>query len=141
MFATSVPSQDGSRRLLCLIEGESVVFATEESCRIEIGDLKEVIQRKREMDTLKDVGPHTLELWKVSTIDESRCEVTWLTPTPQQVNIDLETLNKHSLSHLKLESLQGVEELTSWKSVEEYWSNQPPTTYLHIIVKNPAAGE
>ncbi|KIM89727.1 hypothetical protein PILCRDRAFT_2038 [Piloderma croceum F 1598] len=42
-----------------------------------------------------DVGPHTLELWKV--------------------NIDLKTHYKHSLSHLKLENLEGVEELTSWK--------------------------
>lgn len=69
---------DGSRRLRCVIEGESVVFTVEESCQMEIGELKEVIQRKRALDTLKDVGPHTLDLWKVSAIDESRCEVTWL---------------------------------------------------------------
>jgi hypothetical protein len=55
MFATSVPSQDGSRRLRCLIENEPVVFTIEESCRIEIGDLKEVIQRKRAMGILKDI--------------------------------------------------------------------------------------
>ena len=85
MFATSsVPSQDGSRRLRCVIEHEPepVVFTVEESCHIEIGDLKEVIQQKRALGILKDVGPHTLELWKVSAIDESRCEVTWLSSLP-----------------------------------------------------------
>jgi Crinkler effector protein N-terminal domain len=129
-----VPSQDGSRLLRCLIEGESAVFTVQVSSRIEIGDLKEVVQRKRALDTLKNVGPHTLELWKVSAINESRCEVTWLTPTLQQVNIDLKNHNNHSVSHLKLENLEGVQELTSWKSVEAYWSSQPPTEYLHIIV-------
>jgi hypothetical protein len=59
-----------------------VVFTVEVSCRIEIGDLKEVIQQKRALDILKDVGPHTLELWKVSAIDESQCEVTWLSSLP-----------------------------------------------------------
>jgi hypothetical protein len=61
-------------------------------------------------------------------------DVTWLTPTLQQVNIDLKNHNNHSVSHFKLENLEGVEELTSWKSVEAYWSSQPPTEYLHIIV-------
>src|SRR5882724_537617 len=101
MFTTPA-SQDGSRRLHCLIEGESVVFTVEESCRIEIGDLKEVIQCKA-LGTLKDVDPHTLELWKVSAINES--QVTWLTPTPQQVNIDLDTQDRHSLSLLNHEDL------------------------------------
>jgi len=81
------PSQDGSRRLHCLIEGESVVFTVEESCRIEIGDLKEGIQRKRAMVILKDIDPHTLELWKMTAINESRCQVTYMayshTPTGQ----------------------------------------------------------
>jgi hypothetical protein len=41
------------------------------------------IKGEQALDTLKDVGPHTLELWKVSAIakSESQCEVTWLTPT------------------------------------------------------------
>ena len=89
MFATSsAPSQpeDGSRRLRlrCVVEREHepVVFNVEEPCRIDICDLKEVIQKKRALDILKDVGPHTLELWKVSAIDESRCEVTWLSSLP-----------------------------------------------------------
>lgn len=108
-----------------------------------VSDLKKEIKRERALDTLKDVGPHTLELWKVSAINELRSEVSWLTPTPQQVNIDLETHDKHFLRHLKLDSedLKGVGELASWKSVEEYWSNQPPTAYLHIIIKILANGE
>jgi hypothetical protein len=46
-----------------------------------VSDLKKEIQRERAMGILKDIDPHILELWKVSAIDESRCEVTGLTPT------------------------------------------------------------
>jgi hypothetical protein len=53
-----------------------VVFTVEESCRIEIADLKKEIKSERALDTLMYVGPHTLELWKVSAINKSRCEVT-----------------------------------------------------------------
>ena len=49
------------------LSNELVVFTIEESCRIEIG---EVIQRNRAMGILKDVDPHTLDLWKVSAIDD-----------------------------------------------------------------------
>jgi hypothetical protein len=62
---------DQFRRLRCLIEGESVVFTVQVPCDLEIGDLKELIQSKRQLDTLKDVGPQILELWKVSVIDEN----------------------------------------------------------------------
>jgi hypothetical protein len=80
MFATSVPSQDGSRRLNCLIEGESIVFPVTVGRDCVVSDLKETIQGKRAMSTLKDIDPNLLELWKVSVIDESQCEVTSLTP-------------------------------------------------------------
>jgi hypothetical protein len=66
MFATSIPSQIGSCQLNCLIEGESIIFVVTVGCNCVVSDLKEVIQPKRALDTLKDVGPHTLELWKVS---------------------------------------------------------------------------
>ena len=46
-----------------------------------VSELKEEIQGKQELNTLKNVGPHILELWKVSAIDESQFEVAWLTPT------------------------------------------------------------
>ena len=68
---SSVPSQDGSRRLNCLIEGESIVFSVTVGRHCVVSDLKEEIQKKRAMDTLKDVDLHTLELWMVSGIDES----------------------------------------------------------------------
>jgi Crinkler effector protein N-terminal domain len=80
MFATSASSQDGSRPLNCLIEGEFIIFVVTVGHSCVVSDLKE-IQRERAMGTLKYVGPHTLELWKVSVIDESRYKVTWLTPT------------------------------------------------------------
>ena len=77
MLDTQVPSQDGSRRVNCLIEGESIVFPVTVGRDWVVGELKEAIQSKRVLGTLKDVDPHTLELWKVSAIDESRlCEVT-----------------------------------------------------------------
>jgi len=81
MSATSIPSQDGSCRLNCLIEGESIVFVVSVGRDCVVSELKEEIQGKRAMGVLKGVDPHTLELWKVSAINESRCEVTSLTPT------------------------------------------------------------
>jgi len=66
MFATSVLSQISSCWLNCLIEGKSIVFVVTVGCDCVVSDLKEVIQPKQALDTLKNVGPHTLELWKVS---------------------------------------------------------------------------
>ncbi len=65
-------------RLKCLIEGEATVFPVTAVGDNEVSDLKEFIQSKRAKDTLKDVGPHILELWKVSAIDEPLCEMTLL---------------------------------------------------------------
>ena len=66
-------------RLKCLIEGEDIVFPVTVVRDDEVSDLKEKIQSKRALDSLKDVGPHTLELWKVSAIDEPlQCEMTLL---------------------------------------------------------------
>jgi hypothetical protein len=76
MLDTPVPSQDGSRRLNCLIEGESIIFPVTVERNWVVGDLKKEIKRERALGTLKDVDPHTLELWKVSVINELRCEVT-----------------------------------------------------------------
>ena len=67
-------------------------------------------------------------------------DVKWHGLPSQQVKIDLETHDEDSISHLKLKELEDVEKLT-WKSVEKYWSHQPPITDLHIIVKVPATGE
>jgi hypothetical protein len=51
-----------------------------------VSNLKEEIQGKRAMGVLKNIDPHTLELWKVSTINKSQCKVTWLSSLPFQPN-------------------------------------------------------
>jgi len=89
-------------------------LTVEVSCCMEIGDLKQLIQVKRAHSILRDIDPHTLELWKV--------------------NIDLRNHDNHSLGHLKLENLEDVEELKSWITVGEYWSKQPLAKCLHIIL-------
>ncbi len=68
--------RDAPPLLNCVIEGESIVFPIAARRDYAVGEFKEVIQEKRALDTLKDA--HTLELWKVSAIDGSRCEVTSL---------------------------------------------------------------
>jgi hypothetical protein len=78
----SVPSQDSSLRLNCLIEGESIVFSVTVGRDRVVRELKKFIQNERALGTLKVVGPHTLELWKVSAMGEARCGVTWFTPMP-----------------------------------------------------------
>jgi hypothetical protein len=60
-------SNDEPRRLRCLIEGDSVIFTVTVPHGFEVGDLKKLIKKERELDLLKDVGPHTLGLWKVSS--------------------------------------------------------------------------
>ena len=64
MLDTPVPSQNGSRKLNCLIEGETIVFPVTAGRDWVVGELKEAIHSKRALDNLKDA--HALELWKVS---------------------------------------------------------------------------
>ncbi len=75
---TSVQNQGSSlpRRLICCITNESNIFIVTLDNDLAVSDLRKVIQRERALDVLKNVGPHILELWKVSTIDHLRCEVT-----------------------------------------------------------------
>ena len=75
MLATQVLS-GGSLQLICLICGETFVLVPTVRSDDMVSDLKKSIQGEREKDTLKDVGPHTLELWKVSTIYGPLCEMT-----------------------------------------------------------------
>ena len=57
--------------LNCIIKGENIVFVIEEHDYDHVvSNLKKAIQSERALDTLKDVGPHVLELWKVSTVDD-----------------------------------------------------------------------
>jgi Crinkler effector protein N-terminal domain len=74
MLDTQVPSK---LRLNCLIKGESIIFPVTVERDWVVGKLKKKIKKQQELGTLKGIDPHTLELWKVSIIDESRCEVTW----------------------------------------------------------------
>ncbi|KAM6499266.1 hypothetical protein JOM56_004774 [Amanita muscaria] len=110
-------------RLNCLIEGEDIVFTTTAAGDDNVSNLKKSIQKERALDSLKDVGPHSLELWKV--------------------NIDINTYlnDRRSLSHLKLENLEpeSIKSLQSWKSSSKYWSGQPPDEFIHIIVKGAPA--
>lgn len=70
MPETPVLTNDKSRELNCLIEGESIVFVVPVGHDYKVSHLKEAIKGKRAQDTLKDVGPHILELWKVSALEE-----------------------------------------------------------------------
>ena len=81
MFATSSVTSQESHWLHCVIEGKSNVFTVTVPYHLEVEDLKKAIKGVWALDTLKNVGPHILELWKVSMINESQYEATWLTPT------------------------------------------------------------
>jgi hypothetical protein len=70
-LVTAMPESHELRMLCCLIDGESVVFPVRLSPDCLVGDLKKEIQKERQLDTLKGVGPHILELWKVSVIDKN----------------------------------------------------------------------
>jgi hypothetical protein len=80
----SVTTMPTTLRLNCLIEGEDIVFPVTVVCDDVVSDLKEFIQKSEHWQFLKDVDPHTLELWKVSAIDDPLCEMTsvLLTPAP-----------------------------------------------------------
>lgn len=75
---SSTPRQDDDWDLNCVIEGENIVFVVTVGCDIKVSNFKKAIQRERQKSILADVGPHTLELWKVSAIDDLQCEVTSL---------------------------------------------------------------
>ena len=62
--------------LNCVIEDEYKAFIITIGHDCFVDNLKKEIKKERALDTLKDA--HTLELWKVSAIDGSRCEVTSL---------------------------------------------------------------
>lgn len=84
---------DGVLKLQCLIESESTVFdARVPHASATVGDLKEAIQKKRELGVLKGVDPVTLELWRVGALDKVNCEAIWLTP-----HLDRSTLTSCSM--------------------------------------------
>jgi hypothetical protein len=134
MFATPVPSQDDSRKLRCVIES-GLVFTVEVPCRTEIRDLKEIIQRKRAQDILKGVSSEALELWKVSSIDESRCESSSAHFQPKDSNPILhDTVAEHITSFG--DSISRVaDQLEPTDRLLSIFPSQPPHECVHVIVK------
>ena len=62
--------------------------------------------------------------------------------TVWQVDVDLNAHDKDSISRLEIEEDdKGVQKLTEWNLVSNYWSSQSPNGRLDIFVKLPAAGE
>ena len=57
-------------RLCCVIEDEGLVFPVDIPTQGDVVDLKKKIQSERAMGILRDTDPHSLELWKVSIMDE-----------------------------------------------------------------------
>ena len=76
---------DDDLQLHCIIEGESEAFPVNvqgslwHNPKFNVGTLKEKIQEKRKDGSLAGVGAHTLVLWKVRSIEDSRCQTIWLT--------------------------------------------------------------
>jgi Crinkler effector protein N-terminal domain len=148
MLDSPVPSQDGSHKLNCLIEGESIVFTVPVGRDWNISNFKKAIQSKRELDTLKGVDPHTLELWKVSAIDESRCEMTWLISRPSQpkdsnpIAAKLADTLTERIGFMGDSLSKFADKLDPTDSLFIIFSKQPPSEYIHIIIaKIPATGE
>ncbi|KAF8344479.1 hypothetical protein F5887DRAFT_1283324 [Amanita rubescens] len=118
-----VPNQDGSLRLNCLIEGKyKIVQVTVEHNWVVFSDLKEVIQSEARHGTLKDVDPHTLELWKPKDPIATEPEKTLAA---------------------RIGSLEGglsefTDKLDPMDSVFDIFSMSPPKHEIHIIVKVPA---
>jgi hypothetical protein len=73
--ATTMPT---TLRLNCLIKGEDIVFTVTTAGDDNVSNLKEKIQSKRALGSLKGVDPHDLALWKVSAIKELLREMTSL---------------------------------------------------------------
>ena len=63
--------------LNCLIEGQGVFFPVAALYDDKVGKLKNCIKRQCAL-SFEGVDAHLLELWKVSAIDDSLCEITLL---------------------------------------------------------------
>ena len=76
MADLTTPRQDDDWDFNCVIEGENTAFVVTAGRDTKVSNLKKTIRGEREKSTLAGVDPHNLELWKVSAIDDLRCEVT-----------------------------------------------------------------
>ena len=144
MLSTQALGQDNSRRLKCLIVGESTVFTvTVYRDEPEVSDLKKVIQR--EGAPLENVHPYNLELWKVSTIDDLQCEVTPLFFQPKGSVAPIFAMPDNTLRQ-RIKSMEDglsvfADKLDPSDSIFSIFSTQPDKEYIHIIVKVPPTGE
>ncbi|KAM6503866.1 hypothetical protein JOM56_000809 [Amanita muscaria] len=113
----------GTLRLQCLIEGEDIVFPVTAGCDDEVSDLKKLIRSERALDSLKDVGPHTLELWKLKDSNSIAAE-------PDYNLAERIGLLGHDLSKF-------ADKLGPSRTLFSVFITQPPRDYIHIIVKVP----
>jgi hypothetical protein len=134
-MSTSVPSQDCSRRLNCLIKSESIVFSVTVGRDCVVSELKEAIQGKRAMGVLKGVDPPKLELSMVSAIDESRCKVTWLSSLFFQPSDSNPITAKPSDTLAERIGSCLTDKLDPTDTIFSIFPTQPPGENVHIIVK------
>ncbi|KAF8235706.1 hypothetical protein L208DRAFT_1255612 [Tricholoma matsutake] len=127
MLGTPTPTQDSPGCLNCLIAGKSIVFPVTMKHHWVAGELKEDIQRKQELGTLKDVDPHTLELWKPKDSYPIAAKPA-------------DTLAGHiGLLEDGLSKFANV--LDSTENIFMIFPKQPPSEYIHIIMKVQPTGE
>ncbi|KIL63401.1 hypothetical protein M378DRAFT_669616 [Amanita muscaria Koide BX008] len=118
-----MPETPVSRRLWCLIEGESShdIFSVTVGRDCEVSDLKIAIKSKLP-NTLKGIGPHTLELWKPNN------------------SIPLTDALDERIRSLGDNLSQFSNELDPSDNIFSIFPKQPGNDleHLHIIVKVPA---
>jgi hypothetical protein len=141
---TPVLSNDKSRRLRCVVEREPVVFTVTVPRDSEVDDLKTAIRNR---GILPDVAPTAWDLWKVSTTNESRRKVIWLTSLslqPKDSNpIDVQPADSlaKSVRSLGDHLAQLADKLDPTDSLDIIFPSQPRGEHIHIIVRVKATGE
>jgi Crinkler effector protein N-terminal domain len=53
------------RTFWCLVDVDHIPFKITAPLDADVADMKKLIQEERKYDVLREVGPHTLILWKV----------------------------------------------------------------------------
>lgn len=127
-------------RLCPIIEDEDIVFPVDVFAQDLVAALKKEIQLQRAMDTLKDVGPHTLELWKVCIPNTWQHEVTGLLIIYQPRDINAIVIKPVNTLLARIRSMgaslsEFAEKLDPIDSLSEIFPTQPSMDRIHIIVK------
>ncbi|KAF8341835.1 hypothetical protein F5887DRAFT_1135823 [Amanita rubescens] len=107
-------------RLKCLIEDEVTVFPVDVACNDEVSDLKKLIQKERAQDSLKDVGPYPLELWKPRDSNPIAAKADTLAKRIRDLGPDFSKF---------------ADKLDPSEIVFSIFTKQPRREYIHIIVK------